>query len=95
MTFVVSHSIIFIETNTEREKSVVGKKITKVTQKNYDTVWGKLEVGDIITWSKQFAFHDIKFHCRRITGNKKSCIRTGTTGSNSAVICLVKEEKAA
>ncbi|OBQ28997.1 MAG: hypothetical protein AN483_12700 [Aphanizomenon flos-aquae MDT14a] len=94
MTFVVSHSIIFTETNTEREK-YGRQKITKVTQENYDTVWEKLEVGDIITWSKQFAFHDMKFHCRRITDDKKSCMQTGTTGSKSAVICLVKEKKAA
>jgi len=88
--------VLYLQKQTQKERNtVVGKKITKVTQKNYDTVWEKLEVGDIITWSKQFAFHDMKFHCRRITGDKKSCMQTGTTGSKSAVICLVKEKKAA
>jgi hypothetical protein len=88
--------VLYLQKQTQKERNtVVGKKITKVTQENYDTVWEKLEVGDIITWSKQFAFHDMKFHCRRITDDKKSCMQTGTTGSKSAVICLVKEKKAA
>ena len=87
--------VLYLQKQTQKERNMVGKKITKVTQENYDTVWEKLEVGDIITWSKQFAFHDMKFHCRRITDDKKSCMQTGTTGSKSAVICLVKEKKAA